>query len=79
MGEIEFDLDPREVAGQKALDGLIAFMRALAVAVNKASLMTPENMHDMPFIRVTPSGAVEYISSEGFFEQLAEGHPQRQP
>jgi hypothetical protein len=71
--EIEFDLDPRQVTGQPELDGLVAFMRTLAVAVKKVALMTPENMHDVPFIRVPPSGGVEYISSDGSFEELARG------
>jgi hypothetical protein len=71
--EIEFDLDPREVKGQAEIDGLLGFMRTLAKATGKVVLMTPENMHDVPFVRVTPSGAAEYISSGGFFEKLARG------
>lgn len=69
--ELEFDLDPREVAGQAELDGLVRFMRTLAAAVDKVALMTPENMHVAPFLRVSPRGVVEYVSSGGFFEELA--------
>jgi len=60
--EIEFDLDPREVVGQAELDGLLCFMAALSAATRRAALMTPENMHEVPFIRVEPSGVAEYIS-----------------
>jgi hypothetical protein len=69
--EIEFDLDPREVVGQADLDDVINFMALLATTTHKPALLTPENMHDAPFIRVDPRGTTEYISSEGFFEQLA--------
>ncbi len=69
--EIEFDLDPRDVTGQVQLDALISFMAALASATGKVALMTPENTHDAPFLRVQPSGITEYISSGGFFRELA--------
>jgi hypothetical protein len=69
--EVEFDLDPREVQGQEQLDAVIGFMGTLAEAIGKPVLMTPENMHEVPFIKVAPSGDAEYISSGGFFEQLA--------
>jgi len=71
--EIEFDLDPREVVGQPQLDAVVIFMRKLAGATQKWALMTPENMHEAAFIRVAPSGIVEYISTEGFFQELAAG------
>lgn len=70
--EIEFDLDPREVAGQEQLDGLVAFMRTLASATHKTARMTPENMPEVPFLEVAPSGATEYVSSGGFFEDAWE-------
>jgi hypothetical protein len=70
-GEIEFDLDPREVTGPERLDGIVGFMRTLASATGKPALMTPENMHEVPFLRVAPSGHAEYLSSGGFFEELA--------
>jgi hypothetical protein len=65
--EVEFDLDPREVVSQAELDGLVAFMSRLACATGKPAFMTPENMHEVFFIRVDASGGVEYISSGGFF------------
>ena len=72
--QVEFDLDPREVKGQAEVDGLLSFMRILAAATGKLALMTPENMHDVPFIRVLPSGVVEYLGSGGFFEERARMH-----
>jgi len=71
--EIEFDLDPREVVGQAELDAVISFMRKLAGATQKCALMTPENSHEAAFIRVAPSGIVEYVSTDGFFQELAAG------
>jgi len=73
--EIEFDLDPREVVGQAELDGVITFMRKLATATQKSALMTPENTHEAAFIRVAPSGTIQYISTNGFFQELAAGRP----
>jgi hypothetical protein len=69
--EIELDLDPREVVGQAELDAVITFMRKLAGSTQKCALMTPENAHEVAFIRVAPLGIVEYISTDGFFQELA--------
>jgi len=74
QSEIEFDLDPREVKGQAEIDALLGFMQNIASATGKFALMTPENMHSAPFVRVSPAGSVEYISSGGFFEELAREH-----
>ena len=74
QAEIEFDLDPREVRGQAEIDALLHFMKTLALATGRFALMTPENMHSVPFVRVSPAGSVEYISSGGFFEELARQH-----
>jgi hypothetical protein len=71
--ELEFDLDPSQVTGQVQLDGLLAFMRSLAAAVARTVLLSPENMHDHPFVRVAPDGECEYISSGGFFVEMARG------
>jgi hypothetical protein len=71
--EIEFDLDPREVIGQSELDAVITFMRKLAGSTQKCALKTPENTHEAAFIRVAPSGIVQYIPTDGFFQELADG------
>lgn len=69
--EIEFDLDPREIRGQHELDGVLQFMRVIAGAAGSAALLTPENMHEMPFVKVEPSGRTEHIPTDGFFRNLA--------
>lgn len=74
QAEIEFDLDPRDVRCQAEFDAVLDFMKTLALATGKSALMTPENMHSVPFVRVSPAGAVEYVSSGGFFEELARQH-----
>jgi hypothetical protein len=61
--EIEFDLDPREMRSQCELDAVLEFMKTLAGATGKTTVMTPENVSDAPFIRVEPSGDVEYMST----------------
>ena len=60
-GEIEFDLDPREVQGQPQLDAVLAFMSLLAEASRKAVSLTPENGHWAAVIRVRPGAVVEHI------------------
>jgi len=69
--EIEFDLDPRQIVGQAQLDAVLAFMADLAAVTGKISTMTPENAHDAPFLSVTPSAKSKYISTHGFFRDLA--------
>jgi len=71
--EIEFDLDPRAIVDQAELDAVITFMRKLAGSTQKYALMTPENTHETAFIRVAPSGIVQYISTDGFFQEMAAG------
>ena len=71
--EIEFDLDPREIRSQVEFDAVLQFMNTLCVATGKTTVMTPENVPEAPFIRVDPSGRVEYISTDGYFESLARG------
>ncbi|HZZ42046.1 MAG TPA: hypothetical protein VFE58_03850 [Tepidisphaeraceae bacterium] len=41
--EIEFDIDPGQVQGQRQLDALLAFMKLLSDATSKESVLTPEN------------------------------------
>lgn len=52
--DIEFDFDPRDVEGLAWLARLLAFMRAVAVALGNPVLMTPENSRDIPWFRVGP-------------------------
>lgn len=67
--EIEFDVDPREVKGQRELDALFEFMRCLAQAVNKSVLLTAENMPEIVVFRVRPGALpIEYQEFGGFHE-----------
>lgn len=59
--EIEFDLDPRQVQAQDALDAIVGFMALLAAACAKPVVLTPENLPTSPIIRVLPDSSAEYI------------------
>ena len=61
--EIEFDLDPRELTDQEALDDVVAFMALLADACSKPVLLTPENAHEVPILRLRPGCDAEHIPS----------------
>ncbi|MBB5712807.1 hypothetical protein [Sphingomonas xinjiangensis] len=52
--EIEFDLDPREVAGPAQLEGLSGFMALLARATGKPAALTMENMREAVIFRFLP-------------------------
>jgi hypothetical protein len=76
--EIEFDLDPRQVSDQRAFDAIVAFMADLANASSRVALMTPESMHDHPFLRVPPAATPEYHPTGGFFSDAAKQHEEAQ-
>jgi len=52
--EIEFDLDPREVEGEKELSELFDFLRRLCWISNKQTVLTPENAPEYWIFRFTP-------------------------
>jgi len=56
--EIEFDIDPREVTGQRRFDELIGFMCWLAELLGKDVVLTPENCPTGAIFRVRPGGCV---------------------
>ena len=59
--QIEFDLDPAEVKSAEQLAKLFEFMYAVAGAVGKDVLMTPENEEQHPIFRCRPSSVqIEY-------------------
>ena len=61
--EIEFDIDPREVLGQKQLDALFGFMQCLAQSVGQDAVLCPENMPEIVIFRIRAGAAsVEYCS-----------------
>ena len=53
-GEIECDIDPREITGQASLDAMLVFMRQLGDLTRKRAILTPENCSDRPIISYDP-------------------------
>jgi hypothetical protein len=53
-GQIEFDLDPRCVTDQVALDCVCDFMVRVSLATGREVLMTPENGQDIPLLEYRP-------------------------
>jgi len=65
--EIEFDLDPGEVASQRELDAVLQFMHLLANATGRETILTPENQEDIAIFRVRRNEArVEYMPFGGY-------------
>ena len=65
--EIEFDIDPREVNGQRQLDALLTFMRLLCDATDREVTLTPENSPEIVIFRALPGQpAIEYCEFGGW-------------
>jgi hypothetical protein len=65
--EIEFDIDPREVQGQRQLDALFAFMRLLSEATGKDAVLTPANCRDIGIFRTRLGrSAIDYHKFGGW-------------
>jgi hypothetical protein len=61
-GEIEFDLDPRQVDSAAAFDAVLGFMQRLGSLVMKPVVLTPENSSELVIIRYRPEGdSFEYV------------------
>jgi hypothetical protein len=60
--EIEFDVDPREIAGQDQLNAILGFMTCLAASVGESAILTHENCPDAIVLRVSPNGDVERVA-----------------
>jgi hypothetical protein len=65
--EIEFDIDPREVKGQRELDALFGFMRCMAKSVNKDVVLTAENMPEIVVFRLRPGKLPIEYQAFGWF------------
>jgi hypothetical protein len=52
--QIEFDLDPREVVGQRELDAVCGFVREIGQALDKPVLVTWESAPSEPILRYEP-------------------------
>ena len=67
--DIEFDIDPREVQGQQQLDALFGFMRCLADAVGKETVLTAENSPEIVIFRIRPGQAeIEHQAFGGWHD-----------
>lgn len=65
--EVEFDIDPREIQGQRQLDAVFAFLRLLSVATGKDAVLTPENCRDIVVFRAKPGQpAIQYHAFGGW-------------
>lgn len=53
--EIEFDISPREVTSQAALDELLGFLRLVGDTLGRAVIMCYESDEQHPFITYEPS------------------------
>jgi hypothetical protein len=53
-GEIELDLDPRQVMKQENFEAIGQFMEQLAIAIQRSVLLTPENLSEHPIIQYEP-------------------------
>ncbi len=61
-GELELDLDPREVVGERAFDSVLALMRLVAASVGLPILATSEGGGaEYGFLRVSPDGRAVFL------------------
>jgi hypothetical protein len=61
-GEIELDVDPREVTDDARADAILTFMAELGQAMKKEVLMTAENVSDAVIFRYDPAtGQISYL------------------
>ena len=52
--EIELDIDPREVQGEKEHEAVLAFIASLSQEIGVPARITPENGVDIPFLSFDP-------------------------
>lgn len=52
--EIELDIDPREVQGEREHEAVLAFIASLSREIGVSALITPENGVDLPFLSFDP-------------------------
>jgi hypothetical protein len=62
-GDLELDIDPREVVDEAAFESVLSLMRLVAAAIRLPVLATPESGGAArAFLRVLPAGPAECIS-----------------
>jgi hypothetical protein len=65
-GDLELDIDPREVVSEEAFESVLAVMRLVAAAIGMPVFATPEaggTQH--AFLRVSPVGQAIFLWREG--------------
>jgi hypothetical protein len=68
--EIEFDLDPKEITGEKKASVIFEFMKFLSGSTGKDSILTPENAKEYPILRFNAhKRELEYIPINELPEQ----------
>lgn len=66
VGEIEFDLDPRDISDSDQFERLGWFMRLLGELTGKVVLLTPENFKERPILRYSPDNRqIVWVPREG--------------
>jgi hypothetical protein len=61
-GELDLDIDPREVVNEKAFESVLTFMRFVAGAIGRPVLAVPErSFPSNAFLHVTPAGQPMFI------------------
>ncbi|WP_146568664.1 hypothetical protein [Posidoniimonas corsicana] len=53
--EVEFDIDPREIVDQAALDDLIELLHLISDVTQKSVVLAPENAEGVTIVRVQPN------------------------
>ena len=59
---IEFDVPARDIAGQRELDALGAFVAELGAVLDKEVRATPEAAHDAPIFTYEPGDGVGHLA-----------------
>jgi hypothetical protein len=52
--QIEFDLDPREVASDQRLSAIIDFLATIGRLLGRTVILTPESLRQRPYFRFDP-------------------------
>ncbi|HEY7153320.1 MAG TPA: hypothetical protein VH575_05105 [Gemmataceae bacterium] len=65
-GDLELDIDPREVVSESAFESVLALMRFVAGAVGRPVLAVPEGGNsEHAFLSVSPSGQAWFLPPRG--------------
>ena len=63
-GDLELDIDPRDIASEAAFESVLGLMRFVSAAITQPVFASPENAgRKGAFLCVTPEGKATYLSS----------------